>query len=294
MCLCVSNLSYDVYWYILMDSFFIFLYKIIMHQLVKLTGAIWLLQLVISSPLIHALGDPSQAPTGIWTSGLRLKSRRFTNWAIPLPYLLKCLLRCLLRHLLKWLLGDLLCFYLNVYLGIHCGIYVGIYFGIFAGIYWEVYLGVYSGVLFGIYFGINLDIYLGVLFGVYLDIYSGDYSLFWHLLMQHLPRLLWCLLRCLLGYLFGHLIGIYSRINLGIYWEVYLSIERSTCLILHILGRLPDCLSGHPLGYVLKYLFGHLLYPIEIKRQEVIITFLIISACIPYIYIIQTLDIYIH
>ncbi len=33
----------------------------------RLTDAIWLLQLVISSPLIHALGDPSQAPTGIRT-----------------------------------------------------------------------------------------------------------------------------------------------------------------------------------------------------------------------------------
>ncbi len=30
----------------------------------KLTDAIWLLQVVISSPLIHVLGDPSQAPTG--------------------------------------------------------------------------------------------------------------------------------------------------------------------------------------------------------------------------------------
>ncbi len=38
-----------------------------MHQSVKLTDAIWLLQLVISSPLIHALGDPSQSPTGIGT-----------------------------------------------------------------------------------------------------------------------------------------------------------------------------------------------------------------------------------
>ncbi len=38
-----------------------------MHQSVKLTDAIWLLQVVISSPLIHALGDPSQAPTGIQT-----------------------------------------------------------------------------------------------------------------------------------------------------------------------------------------------------------------------------------
>ncbi len=33
-----------------------------MHQLVKLTDAIWLLQLTISFPLIHALGDPTQAP----------------------------------------------------------------------------------------------------------------------------------------------------------------------------------------------------------------------------------------
>ncbi len=35
-----------------------------MHQSVKLTGAIWLLLLAISSPVIHALGDTSQAPTG--------------------------------------------------------------------------------------------------------------------------------------------------------------------------------------------------------------------------------------
>ncbi len=38
--------------------------KTIMHQSVKLTYAIWLLQLVISSSLILALGDPSQAPPG--------------------------------------------------------------------------------------------------------------------------------------------------------------------------------------------------------------------------------------
>ncbi len=38
-----------------------------MHKSVKLTDAIWLLQLVISSPPIHALGDPSQALTGIRT-----------------------------------------------------------------------------------------------------------------------------------------------------------------------------------------------------------------------------------
>ncbi len=35
-----------------------------MHQSVKLTDAICLLQLLISSSLIHALGDPNQAPTG--------------------------------------------------------------------------------------------------------------------------------------------------------------------------------------------------------------------------------------
>ncbi len=62
-----------------------------MHQLVKLTDAIWLLQLVICSSLIHVLGDPSQAPTGIWTQVPRLKGRRLTNWAIPpLPSLLHC------------------------------------------------------------------------------------------------------------------------------------------------------------------------------------------------------------
>ncbi len=38
-----------------------------MRQLVKITDAIWLLQLAISSPLIQALGDPSQASTGIQT-----------------------------------------------------------------------------------------------------------------------------------------------------------------------------------------------------------------------------------
>ncbi len=35
-----------------------------MYQSVKLTDAIWFLQLVISSPLIHALVDPIQAPPG--------------------------------------------------------------------------------------------------------------------------------------------------------------------------------------------------------------------------------------
>ncbi len=35
-----------------------------MHQLVKLPDAIWLLQLVISFPFIHALGYPSQTQPG--------------------------------------------------------------------------------------------------------------------------------------------------------------------------------------------------------------------------------------
>ncbi len=50
-----------------------------MPQPVKLTDAIWLLQLVISSPLIHALGDPSQAPTMIQTQVPSLRGRRHTN-----------------------------------------------------------------------------------------------------------------------------------------------------------------------------------------------------------------------
>ncbi len=38
-----------------------------MHQSVKLTDAMWLLQLVISSPLIRAMGELSQSPTKIRT-----------------------------------------------------------------------------------------------------------------------------------------------------------------------------------------------------------------------------------
>ncbi len=56
-----------------------------MHQLVKLTVAMWLLQLAISFRLIHALGDPSQAPTGIWTQIPRLRGGWLTNWAITPP-----------------------------------------------------------------------------------------------------------------------------------------------------------------------------------------------------------------
>ncbi len=50
-----------------------------MHQIVKLTDAIWLLHLVISSPLIHALGAPSQAPTGIQTRVPSLRGGWLTN-----------------------------------------------------------------------------------------------------------------------------------------------------------------------------------------------------------------------
>ncbi len=35
-----------------------------MHQSVKLTEAMWLLELVIASPLIHALGDPHGFESG--------------------------------------------------------------------------------------------------------------------------------------------------------------------------------------------------------------------------------------
>ncbi len=61
-----------------------------MHQLVKLTDVIWLLQLALSSPLIHALGDPSQAPTGIWTQVPRLRGGRLTNWFDRVATMLVC------------------------------------------------------------------------------------------------------------------------------------------------------------------------------------------------------------
>ncbi len=56
-----------------------------MHQSIKLTDAIWLLQLVISSPHMHSLCDLSQASTGIWTRAPSLRGGRLTNWAIPPP-----------------------------------------------------------------------------------------------------------------------------------------------------------------------------------------------------------------
>ncbi len=55
-----------------------------MHQLVKLTDAIYL-QLASSSLFIHALGDPSQTSTGIRTRVPILRGGWLTNWAIPPP-----------------------------------------------------------------------------------------------------------------------------------------------------------------------------------------------------------------
>ncbi len=54
-----------------------------MHKSIKLTDAIWLLLVVMSSPLIHALGDLSQSPTGIQTRVPSLRGWRLTKWAIP-------------------------------------------------------------------------------------------------------------------------------------------------------------------------------------------------------------------
>ncbi len=66
--------------------FFCFFYrKVIIHQSVKLTDAVWLLQLVISSPLIHAFGDLSQAPTGIRA---QLERRMTFQLSYPSPFLL--------------------------------------------------------------------------------------------------------------------------------------------------------------------------------------------------------------
>ncbi len=58
-----------------------------MHQLVKLTNAVWLLQLVISSSLIHELVDPNKTPTGIRTRVPRLSFQieRRTTYQLSYP-----------------------------------------------------------------------------------------------------------------------------------------------------------------------------------------------------------------
>ncbi len=56
-----------------------------MCQSVKLTGAIWLLQLVISSPLIHALVWPKSSPDLDLNPVPSMRGRRLTKWAIAPP-----------------------------------------------------------------------------------------------------------------------------------------------------------------------------------------------------------------
>ncbi len=56
-----------------------------MHQLVKLTDATWLLQLAISSPLIHALGDPSQATNQDLNPGPQIERADDLPTEISLP-----------------------------------------------------------------------------------------------------------------------------------------------------------------------------------------------------------------
>ncbi len=60
-----------------------------MHQSVKLTDAIWLLQQVIS-PLIHALVWPERGPHGI--------RARVANMSYPSPIGAKCWEKILLTH----------------------------------------------------------------------------------------------------------------------------------------------------------------------------------------------------
>ncbi len=76
------------FFFLFFFSFF-FNKKIIMHQSIKLTDVIWLLQLVISSPLIHAFGNLSQASTGIWT---QVESQ--TTYPNPPPYHTLLIVKC--------------------------------------------------------------------------------------------------------------------------------------------------------------------------------------------------------
>ncbi len=56
-----------------------------MHQLVKLSDAMWLLQLAISSPLIHALCDPSQAPNWDLNPGSQIEKWTTYQMIYPSP-----------------------------------------------------------------------------------------------------------------------------------------------------------------------------------------------------------------
>ncbi len=56
-----------------------------MHQSVKLTGAIWLLQLLISSPLIHAMVWPESSPHPHQDSNLVPQDERQTTYKLNYP-----------------------------------------------------------------------------------------------------------------------------------------------------------------------------------------------------------------
>ncbi len=56
-----------------------------MHLSVKLTDTIWFLQLVISSPLIHALDDPSQVPAGVQILVPQIERRMTYQLSYPSP-----------------------------------------------------------------------------------------------------------------------------------------------------------------------------------------------------------------
>ncbi len=69
---------------------------------VKLTDAIWLLQLVISFPLIRALGDPSQAPIRIWTKVPSMRGRWLTELSLP-PFTIQSAAKIFIhKHFAKW------------------------------------------------------------------------------------------------------------------------------------------------------------------------------------------------
>ncbi len=74
---CTDKFGRYVWWWCL------FFYQIIMHQSVKLTGAIWLLQLVISSPLIHALVWPESSP--YWDLNYGPQHERWTTYQLSYP-----------------------------------------------------------------------------------------------------------------------------------------------------------------------------------------------------------------
>ncbi len=73
----LDSLGHICPWY---KHLFFYFFKIIMNQLVKLTDAIWLLELAISSPLIHALGDWDLNP------GTQIEKRTTYKLSYPSPF----------------------------------------------------------------------------------------------------------------------------------------------------------------------------------------------------------------